>query len=75
MAALRTGVLGCAGIARRRVLPAMRQYPGIDLVAVASRDPDKARRTAAEAGCEPVHGYDELLARPDIDAVYVPLPA
>lgn len=75
MAALRTGVLGCAGIARRRVLPAMRQYPGIDLVAVASRDPVKARRTAAEAGCEPVHGYDELLARPDIDAVYVPLPA
>ncbi|UUU30210.1 Gfo/Idh/MocA family oxidoreductase [Streptomyces sp. CA-210063] len=75
METLRIGVLGCADIARRRVLPAIRRFSGTDLVAVASRDPDKARSTAAESGCEAVHGYDTLLARADIDAVYVPLPA
>ncbi|MDN3265705.1 Gfo/Idh/MocA family oxidoreductase [Streptomyces sp. CSDS2] len=72
---LRVGVLGCADIARRRVLPALRAYPGTELVAVASRDAGKAARTAAEHGCEPVHGYERLLDRADIDAVYVPLPA
>ncbi|MFF3752525.1 Gfo/Idh/MocA family protein [Streptomyces sp. NPDC002018] len=75
MEPLRIGVLGCAGIARRRMLPAFRACPGTELVAIASRDGRRARETAAEAGCEPVHGYAELLARPDIDAVYVPLPA
>ncbi|MCD0452121.1 Gfo/Idh/MocA family oxidoreductase [Actinocorallia sp. API 0066] len=75
MEPLRMGVLGCAGIARRRMLPAINAFPDTRLVAVASRDPLRARRTAADAGCEAVHGYAELLARDDIDAVYVPLPA
>ncbi|GAA5075273.1 Gfo/Idh/MocA family protein [Streptomyces similanensis] len=75
MEPLRIGVLGCAGIARRRMLPAFRACPGTELVAVASRDARRARETAAEAGCEAVHGYAALLARTDVDAVYVPLPA
>ncbi|MFI2778841.1 Gfo/Idh/MocA family protein [Streptomyces sp. ALB3] len=75
MEPLRIGVLGCAGIARRRMLPAFRACPGTELVAVASRDLPRARETAAEAGCEAVHGYAELLSRTDVDAVYVPLPA
>ncbi|MEV4341494.1 Gfo/Idh/MocA family oxidoreductase [Streptomyces sp. NPDC049590] len=75
MDALRIGVLGCADIARRRMLPAFRACPDTELVAVASRDPGRAEETAAAAGCEAVTGYDTLLARPDIDAVYVPLPA
>ncbi|MFC9480311.1 Gfo/Idh/MocA family protein [Streptomyces griseus] len=75
MEPLRIGVLGCAGIARRRMLPAFRACPGTELVAVASRDRLRSRETAAEAKCEAVHGYAELLARTDIDAVYLPLPA
>ncbi|GAA0896673.1 MULTISPECIES: Gfo/Idh/MocA family protein [Streptomyces violaceusniger group] len=75
MEPLRIGVLGCAGIARRRMLPAFRACPGTELVAVASRNHRRARETASEAGCEAVHGYAELLSRPDVDAVYVPLPA
>jgi len=73
--AVRVGVLGCARIALRRMLPAFSRTPGLDLAAVASRDPDKARAAAAEFGCRPVTGYAALLERPDIDAVYVPLPA
>ncbi|WP_331719223.1 Gfo/Idh/MocA family oxidoreductase [Streptomyces sp. NBC_00158] len=72
---VRVGVLGCADIARRRMLPALRECPGTELVAVASRDAAKARATAGEAGCAAVTGYRELLERDDVDAVYVPLPA
>ncbi|MFE9022948.1 Gfo/Idh/MocA family protein [Streptomyces sp. NPDC007808] len=72
---VRMGVLGCAGIAQRRMLPAMSADPAVELVAVASRDAAKARATAARFRCRAVHGYAELLAREDVDAVYVPLPA
>lgn len=73
--AVRIGVLGCADIAVRRMLPAFAADPGLEVAAVASRDPDKARRTADRFGGRPVHGYAELLARGDVDAVYLPLPA
>ncbi|MFG2296232.1 Gfo/Idh/MocA family protein [Streptomyces sp. NPDC048603] len=72
---VRIGVLGCAEFARRRMLPALRACPDTELVAVASRDGAKARTVAAEAGCRAVTGYEALLERDDVDAVYVPLPA
>lgn len=72
---VRLGVLGCADVARRRVLPAVSAAPGIELVAVASRDAAKAEAFTAELGGEPVHGYETLLDREDIDAVYIPLPS
>ena len=71
---IRIGVLGCADIARRRMLPALAASRGISLVAVAGRDGARARETAARYGCAAVTGYDALLARDDLDAVYVPLP-
>ncbi|MGW7081668.1 Gfo/Idh/MocA family protein [Streptomyces sp. NPDC054866] len=72
---LRIGVLGCADIARRRMLPAMAAAPDVRPVAVASRSPALARETAERFGCRPVHGYSALIRRDDIDAVYAPLPA
>ncbi|SHN29416.1 Gfo/Idh/MocA family protein [Actinacidiphila paucisporea] len=72
---LRIGVVGCAGIAWRRMLPALTANPDVTLAAVASRDADKARVFTDRFGGEPVAGYDRLLARDDLDAVYVPLPA
>ncbi|MCV2458500.1 Gfo/Idh/MocA family oxidoreductase [Streptomyces sp. ICN988] len=71
---LRTAVLGTADIARRRVLPAMAADPQIELTAVASRDGGRARRVAEQFGCAAVDSYDAVLARDDVDAVYVPLP-
>ncbi|MCO5995417.1 Gfo/Idh/MocA family protein [Actinoallomurus rhizosphaericola] len=71
---VRVGVLGCASIALRRVLPAMKEAEGVVLTAVASRDPARAREVAERFGCGVAGGYDELLDRPDIDAVYLPLP-
>ncbi|MFI6079953.1 Gfo/Idh/MocA family protein [Streptomyces sp. NPDC051217] len=72
---LRVGVLGCADIARRRILPAMAACDGVEIAAVASRDADRAARTAREFGCPAVDGYAELLALDEVDAVYAPLPA
>lgn len=72
---IRWGVLGYARIARLSVLPAIRRAENAQLVAVASRDPAKLAECNAEFG--PVRGYADyaaLLADPDIDAVYVPLP-
>ncbi len=74
MAGLRVGVMGCSSFARRAMIPALRDCDGAELVAVASRSQDKADEVAGEFGCEGVAGYDALLSRDDVDAVYMPLP-
>jgi len=74
MTVLNVGVLGCAGIAQRNTIPALVADPSVRLVAVASRRAEKAEAVARRFGVEPVTGYDALLDRVDIDAVYVPLP-
>ncbi|MET8005479.1 Gfo/Idh/MocA family protein [Nonomuraea glycinis] len=73
MEGLGMGVLGCADIAWRRTIPAM-AAGGARLVAVASRSEDKARRFAGRFACQAVRGYERLLERPDVAAVYIPLP-
>ncbi|RFU38562.1 gfo/Idh/MocA family oxidoreductase [Actinomadura logoneensis] len=72
---MRIGVLGCAGIAARQVLPALAGMPDAVLTAVASRSAGRAREFADRFGGTPVHGYAALLDRDDVDAVYIPLPA
>ena len=74
MTPIRFGVLGCASVARRLVVPAMKKVPSIVLVAVASRSTEKAFQFANEFECQAVCGYEELLLRSDIDAIYMPLP-
>jgi D-xylose 1-dehydrogenase (NADP+, D-xylono-1,5-lactone-forming) len=72
--ALRWGLLGTARI-NRMVIPPLRASAGNRLLAVASRDAARADAYAREWGIERAHGsYEALLADPEIDAVYVPLP-
>src|SRR6185436_10999633 len=69
------GVLGAASIAVQRMLPAIREAPSATLHALASRDADKARAVAAKFEAPRAYGgYDQLLADPEVDAVYIPLP-
>lgn len=74
-APLRFGIIGCADIARRKMLPALAAEPSAVVTAVASRDVARAAALTGRFGGEPVRGYDRLLDRDDVDAVYVPLPA
>jgi predicted dehydrogenase len=72
---VRWGVLGASRFALMAAIPAMRDAPLVELRALASRSLDKARQAAAAAGAPRAYGsYEELLADPDIEAVYNPLP-
>ena len=74
-ARLRWGVLGVARIATKKVVPAMRHGRWSEVHAIASREAARAREAAAELGIDKAYGsYETLLADPDIDAVYIPLP-
>lgn len=69
------GVLGAAAIATSRTMPALNEAPSATLLALASRDREKARSVAQRLGVPRAYtGYEELLQDPDIDAVYIPLP-
>ncbi|MFD0773152.1 Gfo/Idh/MocA family protein [Streptomonospora algeriensis] len=71
---VRLGVLGCADIAWRRMLPAAERTPGVCVTAVAGRDQRRTARFAERFSAAAVHDYGELLQRSDIDAVYIALP-
>ncbi|WAH41110.1 Gfo/Idh/MocA family oxidoreductase [Alicyclobacillus fastidiosus] len=72
---VRWGVIGCAGIAVRQVIPAIQCSKTGTVTAVASRSPVKARQTAAEFGVRKAYdSYEKIVEDPDIDAVYIPLP-
>ena len=74
MQCLRWGLLGTAHI-NRRLIPAMRAAERSRVVAVASRDGARADAYAREWDIpSAVAGYEALLDRDDVDAVYVPLP-
>lgn len=69
------GVLGAANIARKFSMPGLKAAPSATLLALASRDLDKGRAVARELDIPKLHGsYEALLADPEIDAVYIPLP-
>lgn len=73
---IRWGVLGVARIATARVIPPVqREAPHCAIQAIASRDGSKADEAAARLGIPRAYGsYEALLADPEIDAVYNPLP-
>jgi predicted dehydrogenase len=74
-ARVRWGVLGCAAIAVHKVVPAMQRSEHCDVVAIASRSVARAEEAAATLGLPRSYGsYEGLLADPDIEAVYIPLP-
>src|SRR5271154_70808 len=72
---VRWGVLSTAGIGVKKVIPAMQKGEWIEVVAIASRDRGQAEETARSLGIAKAYGsYEELLADPQIDAIYNPLP-
>lgn len=75
MKAVRWGVLGAAKFAREHMAPAIHAASGAELYALATSDPAKAEGFQAFCPGLKVHSsYDALLADPEVEAVYIPLP-
>ena len=69
------GILGTANIARWATIPGMKKAENCELYAIAGRSLAKAQSFAEQYGIEKAYGsYDELLADPLVQAVYIPLP-
>jgi predicted dehydrogenase len=72
---LRWGILGCARITRRGLIPGLRASSQGTLQALGSRDHATARAWADEFQVPAAHGsYQEVIDDPEVDAVYIPLP-
>jgi predicted dehydrogenase len=75
MTNLRWGILSTADIGRRKVIPGILKADRCEVVAIGSRDAAQARQVADELGIPAAHGsYEALLADPNVDVVYIPLP-
>ena len=75
MRKVKWGVLGCAAFARNTAIPAMLKADGVELTAIASRTLEKAEEFQQLFGFEKAYGsYEALLADPEIEAIYNPLP-
>jgi predicted dehydrogenase len=73
--AVRWGVLGAANIAVQKVIPGMQRCGLSRVAAIASRDLHKAQHAAQNLGIARAYGsYEELIADPEIEVVYIPLP-
>lgn len=75
MKKIQWGVLSTASIGLKYVIPALQKGEFSTVKAIASRSAERARNAAAELGIDRAYGsYEELLADPEVDAIYNPLP-
>ena len=75
MRKVKWGVIGTAGIAKGCTIPGMQQAENCEMVAIAGRSLEKAEEFRKEFGFQKAYGsYEELLADPEIEAVYIALP-
>lgn len=75
MSKVRWGILSTAKIGTEKVIPAMQRGTHSQVEAIASRQLESARAAAGQLGIVRAYGtYEELLADPDIEAIYNPLP-
>lgn len=68
------GIIGCGGIARRRMIPAASELRLSQFVAVMDADRAVTDAVASESGAKPYYTESDLLADPDVRAVYIATP-
>lgn len=71
---LKWGILSTAKIALEKIIPAMAEGHGYELYGIASRNLEKAQKVAAKENIKAYGSYEELIADPEIDIIYNPLP-
>ena len=75
MSKVRWGILSTAKIGTEKVIPAMQQCDHAEVVAIASRNTQRAEEAAQQLGISQAFGsYEDLLAAGEVDAIYNPLP-
>ncbi|WP_119275026.1 Gfo/Idh/MocA family protein [Taklimakanibacter deserti] len=75
MKPVKWGIISTANIGMAKVIPGMLKSKELDVVAISSRDKKTAEAAAKKLGIKQAYGsYEEMLADPDIEAVYNPLP-
>lgn len=74
MKKIRLGVLGAAKILEKSVGQSILLSPTVEFAGIAARDPDRARKLSNQFQTKAYTTYEELLADPSVDAVYIPLP-
>ena len=75
MKPVKWGIISTANIGMEKVIPGMMKSPGIEIVAISSRKLKSAQAAAAKLGIPRAYGsYEAMLADPEIEAVYNPLP-
>lgn len=68
------GVIGCANISERFVIPALKELQEFNIVGIASRSKERADEFANRFNIEPFYSYEALLDIDGLDALYIPLP-
>ncbi|WP_322412202.1 Gfo/Idh/MocA family oxidoreductase [Microbacterium invictum] len=71
---LRVGIFGSGGIAERAMAEPAASIDGVEVVAVGSRDPERARAFADRFGIAAAGSYADVMANPEVDLIYVALP-
>lgn len=75
MKTVKWGILGCANIAIKNVIPAMKNSKNLEIIAIASRDINKSKSVAKDLNIPTAYGsYEDLINDKNIDALYIPLP-
>jgi len=75
MSKISWGILSCADIGLRAVVPALRKSSNAQIVAIASRDLARAQKAAAEHEIPRAYGnYLDLLTDSKVEAIYIPVP-
>ncbi len=74
MKKINIGILGCANIAKKFILPTLKEMEEFNIVGIASRSKEKADKFAKEFDIKSFYSYEDLLESKNLDAVYIPLP-
>ena len=71
---VKIGIIGCGSIVEKNIISALNNVKNGKLIAIASRNEEKAKKLAKKFGCEYEKSYDDVIKRKDVDAIYIPLP-
>ncbi|MFK7782979.1 Gfo/Idh/MocA family protein [Psychroserpens sp.] len=75
MTKIRIGILGSSNIAKKAIIPTLVSLDHIfEIVGIASRDISKIKDLTKTLNVEAFQGYDAILDKTFVDAIYIPLP-